>query len=200
LNWPTGTTIYEIDQPKVLEYKTTTLSARGLAPLATRRDVPADLRFDWPTMLQEHGFDAEEPTAWIAEGLLPFLSGKIQDRMFADIVVLSAPESRIAVENLDSTVRNGMQKQRARIVELGRGLGNDAVFDPGDLWYPEDNRCEPADWFATHGWQTQAIVAGDYLAKLGRPVASLSDEQPLFGSTFISAMNAPCPSSGGAQG
>ncbi|ETB55868.1 S-adenosyl-L-methionine-dependent methyltransferase, partial [Mycobacterium avium 10-5560] len=40
LNWPAGTTVYEIDQPKVLEYKTETLQRHGATPAAVRRPVP----------------------------------------------------------------------------------------------------------------------------------------------------------------
>ncbi len=38
LDWPTGTTVYEIDQPKVLEYKAETLAAHGAQPSAQRRE------------------------------------------------------------------------------------------------------------------------------------------------------------------
>ena len=31
LDWPAGTTVFEIDQPKVLDYKTSTLDAHGAA-------------------------------------------------------------------------------------------------------------------------------------------------------------------------
>src|ERR1700748_3061013 len=40
LDWPAGTTVYEIDQPQVLRYKTATLESAGAAPKATRRTVP----------------------------------------------------------------------------------------------------------------------------------------------------------------
>ena len=36
LEWPAGTTVFEIDQPKVLEYKTSTLDAHGAQPKARR--------------------------------------------------------------------------------------------------------------------------------------------------------------------
>ena len=68
-----GTTVYEIDLPKVLEYKAQTLAGHGAAPVADRRPVPVDLRHDWPRALHDAGFDASQPTAWLAEGLLPFL-------------------------------------------------------------------------------------------------------------------------------
>ncbi|MGA9491084.1 MAG: class I SAM-dependent methyltransferase, partial [Mycobacterium sp.] len=51
LDWPAGTTVYEIDQPKVLEYKATTLASHGAAPSADRREVAIDLRQDWPAAL-----------------------------------------------------------------------------------------------------------------------------------------------------
>ncbi len=91
LAWPAGTTVYEIDQPKVLEYKAATLDrARRRQPTATRREVPIDLRFDWPKALREAGFDPSVPTAWLAEGLLMYLPADAQDRLFEQITELSA--------------------------------------------------------------------------------------------------------------
>src|ERR1700712_5288361 len=46
LEWPDGTTVFEIDQPKVLEYKATTLAAHGVQPSTDRHEVPVDLRHD----------------------------------------------------------------------------------------------------------------------------------------------------------
>src|SRR5271155_2430935 len=43
LDWPAGTTVYEIDQPKVLEYKSATLAENGVTPTADRREVAIDL-------------------------------------------------------------------------------------------------------------------------------------------------------------
>src|SRR5690349_16144467 len=37
LDWPAGTTVYEIDQPQVVAYKTATLESAGAAPTAERR-------------------------------------------------------------------------------------------------------------------------------------------------------------------
>src|SRR5579884_167044 len=98
LDWPAGTTVYEIDQPKVLDYKAATLAAHGVTPSAHRREVPIDLRRDWPTALRSEGFDPQQPTAWLAEGLLMYLPAEAQDRLFERITELSAPGSRIAVE------------------------------------------------------------------------------------------------------
>src|SRR6202046_5166769 len=66
LNWPAGTTVYEIDQPQVVTYKTTTLESAGAAPTADRRTVQVDLRDDWAAALTAAGFDHSPPTAWLA--------------------------------------------------------------------------------------------------------------------------------------
>jgi methyltransferase (TIGR00027 family) len=52
LPWPGGTTVYEIDQPTVIEFKTTTLTDLGANPTADLRAVAIDLRHDWPTALR----------------------------------------------------------------------------------------------------------------------------------------------------
>jgi len=39
LPWPDGTTVYEIDQPAVIEFKTRTLADLGAEPTANRRTV-----------------------------------------------------------------------------------------------------------------------------------------------------------------
>jgi len=68
LPWPAGTTVYEIDQPQVIEFKSRTLAELGAQPTAHRRAVAIDLRNDWPTALRAAGFDPHQPTAWSAEG------------------------------------------------------------------------------------------------------------------------------------
>src|SRR6202161_3394848 len=70
LDWPAGTTVYEIDLPKVLEYKAETLAGHGATPIADRRPVPVDLRHDWPQALRDAGFDASRQTAWLAAGVV----------------------------------------------------------------------------------------------------------------------------------
>ncbi len=98
LPWIAETVVYEIDQPKVLEFKSETLRAHGAKAAARDVAVPIDLRQDWPTALRAAGFDASEPTAWLAEGLLPYLPAAGQDLLFERVQHLSAPDSRIAVE------------------------------------------------------------------------------------------------------
>ena len=101
LDWPAGTVVYEIDQPKVLEYKAATLADHGDAAVgASATPWPSTCAQDWPNALREAGFDPDAPTAWLAEGLLMYLPADAQDRLFEQITALSAPGSRVAVETV----------------------------------------------------------------------------------------------------
>src|ERR1700761_3228709 len=55
LEWPDGTTVFEVDLPKVLEFKARVLNERGAAPKARRVEVAADLRTDWSRELEAAG-------------------------------------------------------------------------------------------------------------------------------------------------
>ncbi len=64
LPWPAGpdgTNVYELDQPRVLEFKSSTLAAHGAEPACNRIAVAVDLRQDWPTALRQAGFDPSAP-------------------------------------------------------------------------------------------------------------------------------------------
>ncbi len=73
LDWPPGTIVYEIDQPDVLEFKNRVLAEHSATPRTEHRTVAVDLRSDWPAALAAAGADPAAPTAWSAEGLLPYL-------------------------------------------------------------------------------------------------------------------------------
>ncbi len=90
LDWPTGTTVFEVDQPQVLEFKEEVLADHGARAKADRRPVAVDLRDDWPAALHAAGFDPGKPTAWSVEGLLAYLPGAAHDALFERIDQLSS--------------------------------------------------------------------------------------------------------------
>ena len=171
LDWPSGTTVFEIDQPKVLAYKAATLQSHGAVPSATRHAVPVDLRDDWATALIDAGYRPEQTTAWLAEGLLPYLPADAQDRLFEMVTALSTAGSRIAVEAFDThTWRTDEQRAawRERTVRLRRQLGLDSDFEA--LIYQEPERSDAAGWLTGHGWQVDEVDSHDEMARLGRRV------------------------------
>jgi methyltransferase (TIGR00027 family) len=189
LNWPAGVTVYEIDLPKVLEYKAQTLAGHGAAPTADRRPVPVDLRHDWPQALRDNGFDASQSTAWLAEGLLPFLPAAAQEAMFASIDALSGSGSRVAVENfgVDAEQRRVAEAKWADLRAKREARGQDTSFNPFDLWFEDEGRPDCGDWFATHGWTVRTVNAREEAARLGREPQS--DERP-FANSFVTATKA----------
>jgi methyltransferase (TIGR00027 family) len=164
LDWPAGTAVFEVDQPKVLEYKTGILQQHGAAPTASRRAVPVDLRENWPAALTAAGFDRTQPTAWLAEGLLPYLPSDAQDRLFEMLTALSAPGSQVAVEAFGVNTRSNSQRWRRMRERLGLDVNVQA------LTYHEPDRTDAAHWLADHGWQVHSIDNREEMARLGRSV------------------------------
>jgi methyltransferase (TIGR00027 family) len=163
LPWPTGTVVYEIDQPQVIDFKTRTLADLGATPTADRRAIGIDLREDGPTALRQKGFDTSHSTAWSAEGLLPYLPPDAQDRLFDNITALSAPGSRVATEHMPDPDR--FFEQRApQLTERWRRLGLD--LDVADLVY-RGERSIVIDYLTTRGWQVAAHTARELYERNG---------------------------------
>ena len=171
LNWPPDTTVYEIDQPEVLEYKTGILESHGAVPAASRRPVPVDLRDDWPAALTAAGFDRAQPTAWLAEGLLPYLPSDAADRLFEKFTALSAPGSQAAVEVFGMNSHSNTNRWKRMRERLGLDVNVEA------LTYHEPGRSDAIGWLAEHGWQVHSVNNRDEMARLGRAVPEdLADE------------------------
>jgi methyltransferase (TIGR00027 family) len=175
LAWPAGTTVYEIDQPDVIEFKTRTLAELGAEPTAKRRAVAMDLRYDWPSALIEEGFDPNQPTAWSAEGLLGYLPPDAQDRLLDTITELSTPGSRVAVESVPNIDPSDHEKAIERMREASerwREHGFDLDF--AELVYMGD-RNEAASYLGDHGWELDRHSASELFAANGLP--PLDDEE-----------------------
>ncbi len=186
LAWPAGTTVFEIDQPKVLEYKATKLADNGVQPAATLHQVPIDLRNDWPKALREKGFDAGKPTAWLAEGLLMYLPADAQDRLFALITELSAPGSRIAAEAVGMRSDERRQEMSARFDKIADELGIEREIDVAELMYNDPERADVAEWLNAHGWRATAMTSQDEMRRLDRFVLLPGADDDAF-ATFATA-------------
>lgn len=173
LDWPAGAVVFEIDQPKVLEFKHRVLTESGTTPRSDRREVAVDLRDDWPAALVEAGFDLTVPTAWSAEGLLPYLPGAAQDALFARIGQLSTPGSKVAAETVGTGVDIG------RIAEQESDLLKDSPFGKVDLasLFYTDARTDPAELLTAYGWTTASLRMQELAVRYDRPLPPV--EEPL---------------------
>jgi methyltransferase (TIGR00027 family) len=168
LEWPAGMTVFEVDQPEVIAFKTETLSELGASPTTDRRTVAIDLRNDWPAALAEAGFDRSQPTAWIAEGLLGYLPPDAQDRLLDNIAALSADGSRLATEaipDMPEVDRDKARELMQQATEQWRAHGFDLNFE--ELGYQGD-RADVAEYMEGLGWRS-----------IGRPMSALLAEHGL---------------------
>ncbi|MDF2829531.1 MAG: SAM-dependent methyltransferase [Mycobacterium sp.] len=184
LQWPEGTVVYEIDQPKVVEAKSATMARIGATPTCGRRTVAADLRDDWPEALRAAGFDPTRPTAWIAEGLLVYLPPEAQDRLFDVVTGLSAPGSRLATEYHPDG--GSSLADRADAIN-GAWRQHGFEVDLGGLFYDGD-RTPVADYLTGHGWQVDARSRSEMFARYGRADAVAHLLAPMRDSLSITAI------------
>jgi methyltransferase (TIGR00027 family) len=191
LPWPDGTTVYELDQPRVLEFKLSTLAEHGAEPACNRVTVAVDLRQDWPAALRQAGFDASVPSAWSAEGLMPYLPAAAQDLLFERVQGLTAAGSRVAVEALGPKFidpefrtkrRERMDRIRAVVAEVDPQR---QVPRTDELWYFEE-REDVGEWFGHRGWDVTVTPSLELMAGYGRRAAQ-EVEDLVPGNLFVAA-------------
>jgi methyltransferase (TIGR00027 family) len=176
LSWPAGTTVYEIDQPEVIEFKTSTLSKIGAAPATEHRTVGIDLREDWPAALQQAGFDAARPTAWLAEGvLIGFLPPDAEVRLMDEVISLSATGSWLAADYGTIVGSSGEAREKARLMTEGwRRQGLD--MNVAGLTY-SGHHTDVAAHLEAHGWEIGRSKLTDLVVAAGLPELTEADLQ-----------------------
>jgi methyltransferase (TIGR00027 family) len=175
LPWPSGSVVFELDQPLVLAFKAETLREHRAQPAARYVPIGIDLRQDWPKALRESGFDECVPTAWAAEGLLAYLPAAAQDLLFERVHSLSAPGSRFAVESFgpDFFAPEQLAKRQAQLRQAREAAGEPEGPDVADLWFAEA-RTDVADWLAAHDWETSVSSAADLMQRYRRELTDLT--------------------------
>jgi methyltransferase (TIGR00027 family) len=184
LPWPAGTVVYELDQPQVIDFKTTTLAGIGAEPLTTRRTIPIDLRQDWPAALKAAGLDLTAPIAWLAEGLLIYLPPDAQDRLFDNITELSVPGSRVATEFVPGII--DFDADRVREIMASSFLRDHGIdVDMPSLVYA-GQRNHVADYLRAMGWDVDGVTRAELFERYGIEAPAPENDDPLGEIIFIS--------------
>lgn len=170
LNWPPDAVVHEIDQPRVLDFKSAVLRKHGATPtVPAYRPLGVDLRDDWASALEAAGFDRTRPTAWLAEGLLPYLPPEAEESLFHEIHRLSAPGSLLAVEYYTD-----LRAALAAAPESSREWAENL-----DITVHTDRRPTPGERLSDIGWEVRDVpvteAARGYGRALGVPVHVLGD-------------------------
>src|SRR5215217_3910194 len=163
LGWPPGTRLYELDRPEVIDAKDAVASSAGAHPTCERWAIGVDLgRPSWPEALLSAEYEALEPSVWLAEGLLFYLTEAATRALLGVASVLAAPHSRLGADLvnrdlLGSPVMWPLLGTFSRRGAPGRFGAND-----------------PEALFAEHGWEAEVTQPGEREANYGRwpyPVA-----------------------------
>ncbi|WP_328608645.1 SAM-dependent methyltransferase [Amycolatopsis sp. NBC_00345] len=158
----TGRDVYEVDQPRVLEFKQQVLDSLNARPRCRRHPVAADLRDNWPAALESAGFDRSRPTVWLAEGLLPYLPARAEEELFEIVHARSAPGSRIGVEQVPGGDVESMDRMMRELKASERvGIEMDGLLNTVP-------RRDPATWLRAQGWSVKAEAADEVAAGHGQ--------------------------------
>jgi methyltransferase (TIGR00027 family) len=163
LDWPAGTRLFEIDQPDVLAFKDAVLTTRDAVPRCHRVARAADLRQNWAGVLLDSGLRPSERTAWLAEGLLIYLTAEEADHLFATITGLSAPGSTIAFEYTDY-LSDDAGTSPISYARAMPGMSRITSLWKGGLG------AETPDRLGRHGWRVQTHSIGPVAASYHRSI------------------------------
>lgn len=157
LGWPPGTRLYELDRPEVLEVKDEILARAGARPTCERRAIGADLSNPtWFEALSNAGYEAREPSVWLMEGLLFYMTEAAVRALLEDAGALAAPRSRLGADlvNEDLLASPAMRLLLATFARHG-APGSFGANDPESL-------------LAGYGWEAEATQPGERGANYGR--------------------------------
>jgi methyltransferase (TIGR00027 family) len=165
LDWPQPVRLYELDLPDVFATKETVLAEHE--PRCERVTLPVDLRGHWQVSLVEAGFNPASPTAWLAEGLLIYLSAAETIDLLTTVSELSAGGSTLAFEHSTD----------GRLVAQASATPSMAEFTK--MWKSSPDQ-DLVGWLGAHGWRAE--VHGD--VNYGRTG---------FSGEFVTAQFTPTP-------
>lgn len=157
LPWPPGTRLYELDRPGVHAAKEDVLARLGARANCDRCAIGADLEgASWPRALLDAGYEAREPSAWLAEGLFFYLTKPAVHALLDAVGALATTGSYLGADLVGgdlllSPVMRPLLEALARRGVSGR-FGTD----------------DPEGLFAGPGWETEVFQPGGLGANYGR--------------------------------
>jgi methyltransferase (TIGR00027 family) len=175
LSWPSGTQVYEMDLPEVLNTKEDVIDRAGAQPSCERLTVRVDLSMaTWPEALLACGYRPERPSVWLIEGLLYYLTRTAVHGLLEKVGTLTTTGSLLGLDVMNrglffSPVAWPMQAALARRGAPGRFGTND-----------------PETLMARHGWEADVTQPGEEGANFGRwPRPMMPRDVPSIPRSFL---------------
>lgn len=180
LPWNSGTTVFLLDTAAVTAFRTSVVEAAGLHPAARAVNVVADLSGDWPGPLLAAGFDPAAKTAWLAEGILGYLTMEQAERLVSEAARLSDPGSWFLTQYVDAkaeavfaTPRESADAAADRVARE-RSLSALAAIPPGE-------------WLPRNGWEPETTTLNSWTRQHGRKTPAPLDESSGGGRMWLIA-------------
>jgi methyltransferase (TIGR00027 family) len=103
LSWPAETSVFELDQPEVLQEKERILRSMTATPSCKRRTIGVDLLAgSWKEALVKAGFEPGQPSAWLLEGFFFYIPSEDIIRLLDVVTSLSASDSWLGFDTINS--------------------------------------------------------------------------------------------------
>jgi methyltransferase (TIGR00027 family) len=148
LDFPEGTTVFELDQHEVLKYKSEKLANAN--PKCKRVAIEVDLRNEWQNKLIEAGFNPKLQTLWNVEGLLMYLTEEQVTTLFERINSLAKSKDIMLFDIFTRTLLEAPFMQ-ANLKFLA-GIGAPWLFATND----------PELFMKNLGWSVDMIMPGEF--------------------------------------
>ncbi len=166
LDWPPGTRLYELDRPEVLAAKDDVLARADARPACERHALGADLgRPSWAEALLDAGYEDREPSVWLVEGLLFYMTEDAVRKLLSVVGTLAVPGSLLGLDLVNKDLLNSPMMRPLLAAFARRGAsGRFGVNDPEALlgeygWNAEVT--QPGEWGANYGrWPYQVALRG----------------------------------------
>ena len=165
LTWPPQTHLFELDQPRLFELKEQRLSAAGAVPTCRRQIVGVDLGSGWHEALVHAGFEPDQRSVWLMEGLLFYLPVELVAQLFERVTALSAGGSWLGCE----------VKNMEMLTSAETHTWIETLAKEGAAWISSMDH--PETFLAERGWRATVVQPGEDGAHFGRwslPVLSRS--------------------------
>jgi methyltransferase (TIGR00027 family) len=181
---PADFRLIELDQAPLLEWKETVLGDQAAIPRCRRSRIGTDLREDWSEELARLGFNPLQPAAFVAEGVLPYLTADEQRDLLRQINALATNDSVVALDRIV-----GDPHAAGGLASLSRRSG----LDMTQLLAPVENN-DITTTLQDDGWSIRetpvADIAASYQRDLTDPFATTGDtsaviEPPWFDTRFL---------------
>lgn len=182
LEWPAGSRVFTLDIPDVMEFVDRTMTSVNATSTCSQVSVAADVTEPWASRIVAAGFSPAQPTHWVLEGLLPYLSSYDQHALLDDVVSLSARGSRAVIERAPALQDSPEARERMRTFSAATGIPFDDLLARTD---PPD----PAAVLAAAGWDSELVTLEDLENRYARrmPVARAEPSTASGRGGFVTA-------------